>query len=257
MSIKLFSEENRLRWDCYVRSCNVATSYHRIGWKDVIESSFGHKTYYLISEDSENDIDGILPLVHVKSLLFGNFMISLLYFNYGGLCAENPEVQNMLLGEAIKKATSLNAEFIELRNTNSLNNGLTVRTQKVSMLLELPNSPEYLWRSFTSKLKSQIRRPEKEGMYARIGKKEELDSFYKVFAINMRDLGTPVYSKKFFENILKEFPESTWLCTVYNKEDKPLASGFLIGFKERIEIPWASSIRRYNQYSPNMLLYWC
>ena len=125
------------------------------------------------------------------------------------------------------------------------------------MLLELPNSPEYLWRSFTSKLKSQIRRPEKEGMYARIGKKEELDSFYKVFAINMRDLGTPVYSKKFFENILKEFPESTWLCTVYNKEDKPLASGFLIGFKERIEIPWASSIRRYNQYSPNMLLYWC
>ena len=72
----------------------------------------------------------------------------------------------------------------------------------------------------------------------------------------MRDLGTPVYSKSFFKNILEEFPETTWICTVYTKDKQPVASGFLLGFKEIIEIPWASSLRTYNRYSPNMLLYW-
>jgi hypothetical protein len=56
--------------------------------------------------------------------------------------------------------------------------------------------------------------------------------------------------------ILETFPNSTWICTVYNNRRVPLASGFLIGFKEVIEIPWASSLREYNRLSPNMLLYW-
>ncbi len=72
----------------------------------------------------------------------------------------------------------------------------------------------------------------------------------------MRDLGTPVYPKKFFNNILKEFPETTWICTIYTKDEQPVASGVLVGFKEMLEIPWASSLRNYNNYSPNMLLYW-
>ena len=71
----------------------------------------------------------------------------------------------------------------------------------------------------------------------------------------MQHLGTPVYSKLFFKNILEEFPELTRICTVYN-EKEPIASGFLIVFKDRLEIPWASSLKKYNCYSPNMLLYW-
>jgi FemAB-related protein (PEP-CTERM system-associated) len=93
-------------------------------------------------------------------------------------------------------------------------------------------------------------------MYASLGKEEYLDSFYDIFSTNMRDLGTPVYGKKFFRNILREFPTSTWICTVRTKEDKAVASGFLVGFKKRLEIPWASSLRSHNSSSPNMLLYW-
>ena len=93
-------------------------------------------------------------------------------------------------------------------------------------------------------------------MYARFGGEDELESFYKVFSLNMRDLGTPVYSKSFFKNILREFPESSRICTVYTRDGQPAASGFLVGFKDILEIPWASSLRSYNSYSPNMLLYW-
>ena len=92
-------------------------------------------------------------------------------------------------------------------------------------------------------------------MHVKIGNSEELESFYKVFSINMRDLGTPVYSKHFFKNIIEEFPHSTWICTVYSGKE-PIASGLLVGFKDTVEIPWSSSRRDFNRYKPNMLLYW-
>ena len=45
---------------------------------------------------------------------------------------------------------------------------------------------------------------------------ELLDGFYAVYARNMRDLGTPVYSKRFFRNILEVFPDSTGIFAVYH-----------------------------------------
>jgi len=84
---------------------------------------------------------------------------------------------------------------------------------------------------------------------------EELDAFYEVFSTNMRDLGTPVYSKVFFKNILAGFAGMSWVCTVY-QGPTAVASGLLLGFKDMLEIPWASSLSAYNRFSPNMLLYW-
>ncbi|MEW6417376.1 MAG: FemAB family XrtA/PEP-CTERM system-associated protein [Nitrospirota bacterium] len=266
MGIRIFREEDRERWDSFVMNTGNSSCYHLTGWKNVIERSFGHKSYYLLAEDIENKVRGILPLVQLKSVLFGNFMISLPYFNYGGICTDNEEIFIQLLKEATKIAAERKSEHIELRHTQHISNGLKVnpvgihsygvKTTKVSMRLELPQNSEELWKSFSSKLRSQIKRPIKEEMYSKLGKEEELDSFYTVFSTNMRDLGTPVYSKEFFKNIFKEFPESAWICTIYTKEKQPVASGFIVGFKETLEIPWASSLRSYNHYSPNMLLYW-
>ena len=256
MVVRLFQEKDRERWDKYVLESVHSTPYHLSGWKNVIEKSFGHRTYYLVSEDDQEGINGILPLVQLKSLCFGNFMVSLPFFNYGGICASNKDVQDQLLEKAIKIAKEEKVEHIELRHKVQEGNGLKVKAKKVSMRLELSGKKEDLWNAFPSKLRSQIRKPQKEGMYSQIGFIDEIDSFYKVFSINMRDLGTPVYSKQLFKNILEEFPDSTWVCMIYTKEKIPVASGFLIGFKDMLEIPWASSLRSYNRYSPNMLLYW-
>ena len=177
------------------------------------------------------------------------------YFNYGGVCAEDGDIRSRLIGEAVRVAKDLNVYHIEFRQESSLNNGFPEKTSKVSMRLDLPDSPEELWKSFPSKLRSQIKVPQKAAMTVRIGRHDELEGFYGVFSNNMRDLGTPVYPKKFFGKILEQFQESTWICSVYSG-DTAVASGFLAGFKNRIEIPWASSLRKYNRQSPNMLLYW-
>jgi len=256
MDINLLKEADKERWNNYVMRSNISTCYHLTGWKDVIETSFGHKTYYLLAEDRAHQVKGVLPLVHLKSILFGNFMVSLPYFNYGGVFADDDEIDRQLLKKAANLAVGEHADHIEFRHTRQIGDGLQVKTTKVCMRLALPDDPDELWKSFSSKLRSQVRKPSKEGLYTRIGKEEELDGFYDVFAANMRDLGTPVYSKKFFRTILMVFPGSSWICTVYSKDGKPVASGFLVGFKERLEIPWASSLRSFNHLSPNMLLYW-
>ncbi len=256
MNILSLTPEGRERWDKYVHKSCLTSAYHLSGWKEVIENSFGHSTVYLLSEDDNKEIKGILPMVQLKSALFGNYMVSLPYFTYGGVCADNDEIRDKLIRAAIEYAQSSKAKHIEMRHTGPIANGLPVKTAKVSMRLLLAKNADDLFKSFPAKLRSQIRKPAKDGLYAKLGREEELNSFYEVFSVNMRDLGTPVYSKHFFSNILRTFPDCTWICSVYTKDGIPVASGFLLGFKNMIEIPWASSLRSYNNLSPNMLLYW-
>jgi len=68
-------EVDRGRWDAFVRSCPEATFFHLTGWKSVIEKVLGHPTFYLYAESS-NGIEGVLPLAHVRSYLFGNALVS-------------------------------------------------------------------------------------------------------------------------------------------------------------------------------------
>jgi len=255
MSIKLADLQGNIIIDDFVKNSRISNLYHDYRWGKIIEKSFRHKYHLLISENSDGKINGILPLVHIKSWSFGNFIVSMPFFNYGGVCAEDESTRNDLIAEAVRIGKDLKVHHIEFRQEKSLNNGFPEKTSKVSMRLDLRGSPDELWKSLPSKLRSQIKVPQKAGMIARVGRVEELESFYDVFSENMRHLGTPVYPKLFFKNILEEFPTNTWICSVY-LEGMPVASGFLAGFKNRLEIPWASSLRKHNRLSPNMLLYW-
>jgi serine/alanine adding enzyme len=254
MEIRDYEQVDRDRIEAFLKRSVNSTIYHMTGWKSVIEETFRHTFDYVVAVDGE-EIRGVLPLVHIRSRLFGNYMVSLPYFNYGGPCAEDTDAEEGLLQEAVRRARMRDAKFIEFRSVERWSNGFPVKTGKVAMVLPLPDSAEDLWKGFPSKLRSQIRRPEREGLRARIGREEDLDGFYKVFSTNMRDLGTPVYPKRFFENVLRHFPGNSWICSVY-KDREVAASGFLMGYRNRMEIPWASSLRSFNRFSPNMLLYW-
>jgi FemAB-related protein (PEP-CTERM system-associated) len=241
-------------WDEFVTRHPDAQAPHLSGWKQVIEKSFGHSCHYLVARD-HGRVRGILPLTHLRSKLFGSFLISMPYLNYGGIVAEEQETRQALFEHACELGKQRQAAHLELRHVAALLDNIPTKQHKVNMLLDLPDKPETLWDGFKAKLRSQIRKPQKDGLTARLGREDELQNFYRVFAINMRDLGTPVYSIKFFENILATFPRQAHICTIY-REREPLASGLVFGFREVLEIPWASALRAYNALAPNMLLYW-
>jgi lipid II:glycine glycyltransferase (peptidoglycan interpeptide bridge formation enzyme) len=112
-----------------------------------------------------------------------------------------------------------------------------------------------LWATtFKAKLRSQIRRPTKEGMTARHGS-DQLDAFYSVFSRNMRDLGTPVLPRAFFARLLTVFGGSVSFTTVYTANGLAAAAACCLTWKDEVEVTWASSLRELNHLSPNMLLY--
>jgi FemAB-related protein (PEP-CTERM system-associated) len=177
------------------------------------------------------------------------------YFNYGGAVANDKKIESKMMQSAIEIALELGAEHIEFRDSNARDSSWSLRKDKVNMILELPETAETLAKEIGAKKRSQIRRPLKEGVESVTGGIELLNDFYQVFSINMRDLGTPVYTKAFFSEILKTFPKQTKIV-ILRLNGKPISAAFLIGFKDQLEIPWASTLKEYNRFSPNMLLYW-
>lgn len=253
-SVDTAGREQAAEWDRFVAGRPDGSIYHLYSWRDFYEQEFGKETHYLIARNGAGDVDGVLPLVRQKSLLFGDYLCSVPYFNYGGTLAASPEARGNLFETAAGIADSLGTRHLELRETREWEDWPT-RTDKVAMLLELPSSPEQLGQQLGSKLRSQIRRPERENPAIRFGGAELLDPFYGVFSRNMRDLGTPVYSRRLFEAILTRFPDKAELVTV-DVDGRPAAAAFLLHHRGTTEIPWASTVRDFNRMSINMLLYW-
>jgi serine/alanine adding enzyme len=254
MRVHLY-DENGATWNEFVASHQDSTNYHQYGWRKIVEESFGHKTYYLVARNNGNDICGILPLVHMRSRLFGSFLVSLPFFNYGGLLCNETVAEAALLERAGSMLKELRADHSELRHLNNRVEGLATREHKVTMILGLEMDEEKQWQTLDAKVRNQVRKAERRGLNTVIGHMELLDGFYEVFCRNMRDLGTPVYCREFFRNILSAFPDTTRIISV-TLVGKTIASGILIWYRDTLEVPWASSIRNYREMCPNNLLYW-
>ena len=209
------------------------------------------------SNQSIGAIAGVLPLVHLKSFLFGNQLVSIPFFDMGGVIADDADAEQALITEAIRLGKRLTIDCLELRQLRpaSLPGPCSTKTHKVRMLLYLPESSESLMKGFKSKLRSQIKKALKEGLKTEIGGLELLDDFYEVFLVNMRDLGSPVHPKELMQSVLTANPNTSRIVVVYQKS-KPLACSVVIGFRDTLENPWASSLRKYSKLAPNMLLYW-
>ena len=242
------------RWEDFVASHSQATNYHQIGWKTVIEKSFGHSTRYLMAMN-DGEVAGILPLAILKSRLFGRSVVSLPFLNYGGLLAGDTEAEKELVSAASQFAIDEGSASVELRHCVAHGLGLVPKQHKVSMLLPLASDTDTQWKQLDAKVRNQIRKAGKSGLTAQIGGKELLDDFYAMFARNMRDLGTPVYGRVFFETILNVFPLQTRIFVVKSQEI-PVAAGLSSIFNEAMEIPWAGSLIEYRSLCPNMLMYW-
>ncbi len=243
------------RWNAFVDAHPQGRMYHRTEWKEITEEVFAKKGLYRLVTDGD-EVLGILPLVRFHTFLTGKQLISLPYVNYGGPLWKDEQARTLILDEIENLRAKTASTAVEIRYDQAEAFPLPVKTNKVTFWLDLPSDAEILWKGFKAKLRSQIRRPMKEEMYARRGGLELLNDFYYVFCRNMRHLGTPVYGKALFRTILQRLPKQAFLIVVYSRERQPVAGAFLLGYKKTLEIPWASSLRQYNRFSPNMLLYW-
>ncbi len=290
------------RWCQYADSSDRGTMFHLLEWAGVIGAAYSHRCYYVVALDSSTraagiadaigdrtvspaetgpGTKGVLPLVRIGHMLFGDALVSMPFCDAGGILASEASVEQDIIDRTVRLANEQCVSAIELRQYHPLLSleeidwaagresacrkeswptdewcvYPDVAGKKARMVMELPSDPDAVMRSFNAKLRSQIRKPSKEGLASRVGGIEMLDAFYDVFAENMRDLGSPVHSKRFFREVLQAFAERARIFIVEGR-GVPMACGLTLGFRDTLSNPWASSLRKYSQLSPNMLLYW-
>jgi FemAB-related protein (PEP-CTERM system-associated) len=247
-------ETQAAEWDSFIERQIGWTHFHRYGWRRVIGRSFGHESHYFMARDGGGALRAVLPLVHVRSRIFGNFLVSMPFLNYGGPIGEDA-AQRCLVAEAVALARRKKVDLLELRCRGERDLELHASQRKITVVLDLSSAGSARqFKAFDSKLRSQIRRPEKEGVAVQFGP-EQLDAFYTVFARNMRDLGTPVMPRSFFRHAQDEFGESMWIGAAYH-ERHPVAAACGFQWGSEFELTWASSLRSHSRMAPNMILYW-
>lgn len=242
-------------WDQFVAQAAGSSFCHLAGWRDILSDTLGTECLYSVAIDSSGEWQGVLPLARVKSWMFGHYLVSLPFLNYGGPLG-SPAACRRLAQEAVAEARRSQVDLLELRTRSAIAGDceLATSSRKVAVLLDLPPTPEALSRSFSSKLRSQIRRPVKEGLTTQFGLDQQ-HAFYDVFARTMRQLGTPVLPRSLFERIAATFPEQVVFGAVY-RGNRPVAAGCGFVWRDEFEMTWAGACREYQALAPNMLLYW-
>jgi serine/alanine adding enzyme len=246
-------EARSAEWDEFVRAQPGWTHFHLHGWRTVIEREFGHECVYLVARDSNGVIAAALPLVRVKSIVFGHYLVSMPFLNYGGPLGSTDGIR-AVVAEATRLASVDHVKLLELRSRTELPIDLPASHRKLTVLLDLLPNADAMLKSLPAKLRSQIKRPIKEGIEVRFGIKQ-LGPFFDVFAEHMRDLGTPALPRSFFETIADVFPNDVVFAVAYH-QNTPVACGCGFLWNGEFEITWASALRAYNKMSPNMLVYW-
>lgn len=289
-----------------------ACGEHDPRWLCVLREGLGHRPFAIVSRSADGKIDGYLPAALVASRLFGRFLVSLPYLNRAGVVANDDRVAAELIERAVALADDNDVQYLELRHGDALtHNALGAsRDEKVRMVLTLPdpNAPappakgkaveeaipgagqpgaEQLWRAIDSKARNLVRKGDKSELTLQWGGRDVLDDFYQVFAINMRDLGTPVYARKLFASILERLEGDAELAVVYHKghaiagallvhsggqgagvqgpgprEEKPAADRSSrsqgpepLALLPSTQVPSASALREFNTTNANMWMY--
>jgi FemAB-related protein (PEP-CTERM system-associated) len=255
--VELANAERESEWQTYVERAPHASLYHALEWRDVLRRAFGHRSWYLMVKDA-GKTRGVLPLVEMKSTLFGHFFVSLPFLDYGGILADAPEYEAALAGAAADLAMKRGAHHIELRQSfaaaRCAEGRWKLRQHKAALIIPLNVDADTLWSGLHSRLRGKVRKAEKSGATFSVGTVEELDRFYRVFSRNMRDLGTPVYSPAFFQNVLR-FAKDAAVLLVHH-QGQPAAGAIALRRGELVELPWICSDYSQSSFNVNEYLYW-
>lgn len=205
-------DEHCEAWDNFVNSCDEATFFHLSGWQHII-SSAGHQCFYLFATYDQK-ISAVLPLARVKSRLFGDALISTPFCVYGGAVGE-PAAKRFLEQEAVKLAESLKVQHLEFRYRTAQDNTFITRSQHAYFACDLAPDAEQILAGIKKKQRAVIRHALNEDLCFNIDDNTEV--FYRTYSESVRNLGTPVFSKAFFDQIMQVFPDQTDILTVQHK----------------------------------------
>ncbi len=250
------------RWDAFVEACPEATFFHRAGWKKAIEAGMGHRAHFLYAE-SNGAIEGVLPLGHVKSFLFGNALMSAPFCVYGGVAAHSDAARVALHKAAEELARRLGVDYLEMRNAQFArieppesqlpNEDWLEKELYVTFRKEIDADAEKNLLSIPRKQRAVVRKGIKAGLVSEID--TDIQRFYDAYAQSVRNLGTPVFPKKFFSVLRDVFGEHCEVLTVV-KDGRLISSVMSFYFRDEVLPYYGGGTSEARAVKGNDFMYW-
>lgn len=242
-------------WDEFALSQPGAMLGHAAAWAGVLARGYRLETRWLAARRAGGEVSGVLPLAFVPGLRGGRELVSLPYLDTAGVLAAEPEAAEALLEAALALARRRGASALLIRSLAGDGESPSP-PDRVDLVLELAADVEAQWNAVRAKVRNQTRKAEKEGLslIERDGA-EQTDAFYEPFAINMRDLGSPVHARRFFAEVAAAFGDSARFV-VTGLGDRPVGGLVAIHYGDTVTIPWASTLRSERRRCPNNQIYW-
>ena len=239
-------------WDAYVTSAPDGSFFHRYGWRQVLERAAGHKTHFLIAE-SGGRVTGVLPLAHVRSRLFSNALIAMPFCVYGGVVAADDASRDALEAAACERAKQLGVDYLEMRNRTPVRDDWPRKDLYVTFRKEMDPDPDANMKAVPRKQRAMIRKGIKAGL------ESEADSgtarFYDCYSQSVRNLGTPVMGRRYFDTLMNVFGDDCRILTV-TKDGEAVASVMNFYFRDEVLPYYGGGTHAARRLYANDFMYW-
>jgi FemAB-related protein (PEP-CTERM system-associated) len=231
IAVQRLTEADRGRWDAFVTAHPAGTFCHRAGWARVIERAFGHRTHFLFAE-RDGAVTGVLPLTEIRSRLFGRALVSNGFAVYGGPVAADEESRRALVDQALALLESTRAAHLEFRSIAPTSPGWLVKEGLyVTFRREISADHDKNLNAIPRKQRAVVRKGIANALTTRVG--HDSRTLHRVYSESVRNLGTPVFPRRYFALLCEEFGDDAEILVV---EDQGVAIAAVLSFYFRDEV---------------------
>ena len=252
-SVRAYRTTDRSRWEHYVEHCVQATFFHRIGWREILEDEFRHRTHYLIAERGQGVV-GVLPLAEMKSRLFGHALVSLPFCVYGGPAADDAMAVQALVDAAEALARELGVDHLELRNRSGIRSDWARSDLYVTYRKKLLRDVDANLLAIPRKQRAMVRKGAANGLASQVD--DDVSRFFALFSDNMHRHGTPTFSPRYFERLLATFGDDCEVLTVVDAKGAPVSGVLSFYFRDEVLPYYAGDTVAARDLAANDFKYW-
>lgn len=239
-------------WNAFVIAETRGTHFHRAEWAGVIEQVFGHRRHHLVARDA-GAIAGVLPLFEVRSRLFGHSLSSTPFCVYGGAIGSD-EAIFALEDAAARLAEKLGVSHLELRNRDRERPGWLRKDLYATFRKEITADDDANLNAIPRKQRAMVRKGIGNGLVGTI--ERQIDRFFPIYASSVRDLGTPVFPRRYFGVLLDTFGDACDVLTVSDPEGRPISSVLSFYFRDEVLPYYAGGLPAARDLKGYDFMYW-
>lgn len=229
--VRVAVRQDEPAWNAYVDAHLQATVFHRFTWCEVLAESLGYTPQYLIATGANGGVSGVLPLMLVRSRLYGTTLVSLPFCAYGGPLVDDRETLHALDEYAQVRARTCAARYVEYRFPGATPLQAPVQDLYQTFTRAVPENIEEL-AAVPQKRRSLLRKAQRLGLRAEIGR--DVETFFELYADNAHAHGTPALPKRFFHVLLDHLGDSADILLVRDAQGQALSGMLNYHFRDRL-----------------------